>query len=106
MPRWTTEARAKQAALITDWQPWRASTGPRSADGKAKVSRNADQGGDAGRAQRLQRAQDDLAQAAAKVLMLAKRQRGPQGNRLERGRLDDSHHAGAGNVLGAHQSAD
>lgn len=75
MPRWTTEARAKQAALITAWQPWRASTGPRTGDGKAKSARNADQGGDAGRAQRLQRAQDELAQAMAKVALMSKRQR-------------------------------
>jgi hypothetical protein len=75
MPRWTTEARAKQSALIAAWQPWRSSTGPRSADGKAKVSRNADQGGDAGRTQRLEQAQADLAQAMAKVRLLSKRQR-------------------------------
>ena len=75
MPRWTPEARVKQAALIAAWQPWRASTGPRSAGGKAKVARNADQGGDAGRAERLQRAQDELAQALAKVELLSKRQR-------------------------------
>jgi hypothetical protein len=75
MPRWTTEARAKQAALIAAWQPWRSSTGPRSADGKAKVSKNADQGGDAGRSQRLRRAQDELVQAAANVELLGKRQR-------------------------------
>jgi len=76
MPRWTTEARARQAALIAAWQPWLASTGPRSAGGKAKVSRNADQGGDVGRAQRLQQAQDELAQAMAKVALITKRQRG------------------------------
>jgi hypothetical protein len=75
MPRWTTEARAKQSALITAWQPWRASTGPRTADGKAKVARNADQGGEDGRAVRLQQAQDELAQAFAKVAALSKRQR-------------------------------
>jgi hypothetical protein len=75
MPRWTAEARAKQAALITAWQPWCASTGPRTADGKAKVARNADKGGDAGRAARLQCAQDELAQALAKVELMSKRQR-------------------------------
>jgi hypothetical protein len=75
MPRWTTEARAKQAALITAWQPWRASTGPRSAGGKAKVSRNADKGGDTGRAARLQQAQAELAQVLAKVEKLKKAQR-------------------------------
>jgi hypothetical protein len=75
MPRWTTEARAKQSTLITAWQPWRASTGPRSAGGKAKVSRNADKGGDAGRAARLQYAEEQLAQALVKVELLARRQR-------------------------------
>lgn len=75
MPRWTSEASAKQAALIATWQPWCASTGPRSADGKAKVARNADQGGDAGRAARLQRAQADLAEAQARVELLSKRRR-------------------------------
>jgi hypothetical protein len=75
MPRWTTEARAKQAAMIAALQPWRASTGPRTAHGKAKVARNADKGGDAGRTARLQRAQDELAQAMAKVELLGKRQR-------------------------------
>lgn len=75
MPRWTPEARAKQAALITAWQPWRASTGPRTDAGKAKVARNADKGGDAGRAERLQHAQDELARVMAKVALLSKRRR-------------------------------
>jgi hypothetical protein len=75
MPRWTSEARAKQSALITGWQPWRASTGPRTADGKAKAAKNADKGGDVGRAARLQRAEDELAQAVAKVEVLRKRKR-------------------------------
>lgn len=61
--------------MITAWQPWQASTGPRTADGKTKVSRNADQGGDAGRAQRLQQAQAELALAGAKVELMGKRQR-------------------------------
>lgn len=44
MPRWTPEARAKQAALIHSWKPWTVSTGPRTLAGKAKVARNADKG--------------------------------------------------------------
>lgn len=75
MPRWTTEARAKQSALLTARQPWRASTGPRTTEGKAKVARNADKGGDAGRVARLRQAQDEMAQAIAKVELLGKRQR-------------------------------
>jgi hypothetical protein len=38
---WTDERRARQALLIHQWQPWRYSTGPRTAQGKAVSSRNA-----------------------------------------------------------------
>jgi hypothetical protein len=38
---WTDERRARQASLIHQWQPWRKSTGPRTAQGKAISSRNA-----------------------------------------------------------------
>ncbi len=41
MPRWTSEARAKQAELIAKWQPWKNSTGPVSPEGKARSSQNA-----------------------------------------------------------------
>lgn len=41
---WTPERRARQAALIRTWRPWEQSTGPRSAEGKARASRNADKG--------------------------------------------------------------
>ena len=44
MPRWTPEARARQAELIRRWAPWGGSTGPKSNAGKAKVARNADKG--------------------------------------------------------------
>ena len=42
---WTPERRAKQAELIRQWQPWKNSTGPTSADGKATASQNAWKGG-------------------------------------------------------------
>ena len=38
---WTPERRARQSELIRQWQPWRKSTGPKSALGKAATSRNA-----------------------------------------------------------------
>lgn len=38
---WTPERRARQAARIREWNPWEKSTGPRSAEGKARVARNA-----------------------------------------------------------------
>ena len=40
MPRWTLEARRKQAALIRTWQPWKQSTGPRTEEGKAVSAMN------------------------------------------------------------------
>ena len=45
MPRWTPEARLKQAASIRGWLPWTLSTGPQTAAGKARSSRNAWKGG-------------------------------------------------------------
>lgn len=41
---WTPERRARQAEAIRDWAPWTRSTGPVTAQGKARASRNADQG--------------------------------------------------------------
>lgn len=45
MNGWTTERRQRQAQQIKQWQPWKHSTGARTAEGKAKVSRNAFKGG-------------------------------------------------------------
>jgi hypothetical protein len=42
---WTPERRAKQAQAIKRWQPWAKSTGARTPEGKAAVSRNAFKGG-------------------------------------------------------------
>ena len=42
---WTPEQRRQQAERIRAWSPWARSTGPRSAEGKAKASRNAWRGG-------------------------------------------------------------
>lgn len=41
---WTPERRARQSELIRQWQPWKVSTGPTSAEGKALTSRNAYKG--------------------------------------------------------------
>jgi hypothetical protein len=43
--QWTEAQRVKQSAAIRTWQPWRHSTGAKSAAGKAIVSRNAYRGG-------------------------------------------------------------
>jgi len=42
---WTDERRARHAELIQRWKPWERSSGPKTAEGKATVSRNAYQGG-------------------------------------------------------------
>ena len=41
---WTPERKARQAEAIRRWQPWARSTGPKTAEGKAISSRNADKG--------------------------------------------------------------
>jgi hypothetical protein len=41
---WTSERRARQSELIRTWRPWEQSTGPKTAEGKARVARNADKG--------------------------------------------------------------
>lgn len=41
---WTPERRAKHAENIRRWKPWKKSTGPRTSEGKARSSRNADKG--------------------------------------------------------------
>src|SRR5687768_5097590 len=38
---WTPERRARQAALIRTWQPWRQACGPRTPSGKARCVMNA-----------------------------------------------------------------
>jgi hypothetical protein len=42
---WTLERRQRQAEQIRRWRPWEQSTGPRTPEGKARVSRNAWKGG-------------------------------------------------------------
>jgi len=42
---WTPERRAHQAQLIRRWRPWERSTGPKTAEAKARVARNGYKGG-------------------------------------------------------------
>ena len=42
---WSPERRQRQSQAIKEWKPWMQSTGPKSAAGKAQVSRNAYKGG-------------------------------------------------------------
>jgi hypothetical protein len=42
---WTSERKAKQSQAIRQWKPWAKSTGAKTPEGKARVSRNAWKGG-------------------------------------------------------------
>ena len=42
---WTPERRQRQAELIRRWKPWEQSTGPKTPEGKAVISRNPWKGG-------------------------------------------------------------
>ena len=42
---WTPERRQRMRMMIRRWRPWTSSTGPRTPEGKARVSRNAFKGG-------------------------------------------------------------
>ena len=63
---WSPERRARQAALIRNWAPWRRSTGPRTDEGKAVSSLNATRHGRGSRAfiARLRRIRHALRLAA------------------------------------------
>ena len=45
MPQWTPERRKRQAELIRRWQPWKASTGPKTEEGKDTAKMNATKSG-------------------------------------------------------------
>lgn len=42
---WTPERKARQAQLIRAWKPWEQSSGPKTAEGKAKAKMNGYKGG-------------------------------------------------------------
>ena len=57
---WTPERRSRQAAAIRRWKPWERSSGPRTVEGKAIVSRNAFRGAVRPRLRALAKAVNDL----------------------------------------------
>lgn len=38
---WTRRERARHAAAIRKWKPWKSSTGPRTMEGKKTIAQNA-----------------------------------------------------------------
>jgi hypothetical protein len=69
---WNAEQKARQAMLIRSWKPWTASTGPRTAAGKAVSSQNVIIGM-ANREKALAQAKRELMTAMAKVSELSGR---------------------------------
>ena len=67
MRQWTTQERQRQAQLIKQWQPWQHSTGARTAEGKAKASRNAFKGGFRQQLKELRQLLRDAKQALNKI---------------------------------------
>ena len=57
---WTPERRARQAERIRAWRPWERSTGPRTAEGKARASLNAYRGAKRSETRALMRALSEL----------------------------------------------
>jgi hypothetical protein len=64
---WTSQRRARQAALIRPWRPWEQSTGPRTPDGKLKASRNAYRRGTWRLLRELAQAMKDQRQALQRI---------------------------------------
>ena len=75
MPRWTEQAKLRQAELIRGWKPWTRSTGAKTPEGKAISSQNARRGAER-RQRELVQAEIELAAAIAKVARLTSRKAG------------------------------
>ena len=73
MNGWTPERRLRQAEAIKAWKPWEASTGPRSAEGKARVARNAWRGGHRQKLRELVRQVTAEIRGSRKLLRVASR---------------------------------
>ena len=67
---WGPERRARQAALIRRWQPWRHSTGPKTELGKARCALNGTPRVDSACALALRRARQVLRLAARNLATL------------------------------------
>ena len=65
---WTPERRARQAELIRTWQPWAKSTGPRSLEGRQRVSRNAWTGGHRVQLRELSKLINEQARASRELI--------------------------------------
>jgi hypothetical protein len=69
---WTPERKAKQSQAISQWKPWAKSTGPKSPEGKARISRNAWKGGHRPELRELVRSVNEEIRYARDILRPAK----------------------------------
>lgn len=67
--QWTDEQRARQSAMIRQWQPWAKSTGARTLEGKAVSSQNVIVGQRKRKAE-IEQARHELDAALAKLRKL------------------------------------
>ena len=65
---WTPERRARQAALIRTWKPWKHATGPRTNEGKARMARSGFKGGHWLKLRELTKAMNELLRQQRKQL--------------------------------------
>ena len=65
---WSLERRARQAELIRQWEPWARSSGPRSLEGKQRVSRNAWTGGHRARLRELSKMVNEQVRASRELV--------------------------------------
>lgn len=65
---WTPERRARQAEAIRRWKPWAKSTGPRTAEGKARAKMNGYRGGQWRKLRELSKALNALLRAQRDAL--------------------------------------
>ena len=66
--KWTQEQKQQQAELIKIWSPWKQSTGPKTARGKLKASRNSYRDGIRLRLKELSKEINDLLREQAEFV--------------------------------------
>ena len=66
--KWTAEQKQRQAELIKNWSPWKQSTGPKTARGMLKASRNAYRGGIRLRLKELSKKINEMLREQVKLL--------------------------------------
>ena len=67
---WSPERRKKQSQAIRQWKPWNQSTGAKSLEGKAVVSRNAWKGGHGTIIRRITKQLNEAMRAQSKFIQL------------------------------------